>query len=208
MFRRFSMLVLVLTLSLGVAASPATAKAETFHYSTRGLTAFASFYSIDETGCIDTYVDLNATDGKVKLTGKPAVISEMFIYLYQYNFCTGEWLAEAFGYASLAPDEFVIDKSLNSATLSANISLYDYVSGTDFPVTIDVTWASAGSVYQQKYHAQYRSPGFKYNYRFMGTFRSATASGSVNAAGIEFTPEPSAYAELANVKSGEVDIVK
>jgi hypothetical protein len=201
-------LILVLALALSVGAAPAAAKAETFHYSTRGLTAYANFYSVDESGCIETYADLNATDGRVKQTGKPAVTSEMFVYMYQYDFCSGEWLVDAFGFASLAADEFVIDKGLNSATLVATINVYDYVSGSEFALSIDVTWSSTGGVYQQKFHAQYRSPEFKYNYRFMGTFRGATAAGSISGAGMEFAPWPASYAELANVKSGEVGIAK
>ena len=208
MFRRIFLFVLILALALSVGVAPAAARAETFHFSTRGLTAYANFYRVDDSGCIETYADLNATDGKVKQTGKPEMISEMFVYLYQVDFCTGEWLLEAFGYASLAPDDFVIDKGFNSATLRAEISVYDYVSGSEFPLSVDISLATTGGVYQQKYHAQYRSPEFKYNYRFMGTFREATAAGSVYGAGIEFAPWPSSYAELANVKSGEVDIFK
>lgn len=207
-FTRISLIALVLALALSAAISPAAAKAQTIHFSTRGMTGSASFYDLDETGCIETFADVYAVDGRVKQTGKPAVFSEMFVFLYQYDYCSGLSLLEGFGYTPLAAGDFVINKKVDAAALHTSLSVYDYISGTDLPATVDLIWTGTGGVYQQKYHAQYRTPGFRYNYRSMGTFRQAEASGSLQAAGIEFALSPSGYAELANVKSGEVDIAK
>jgi hypothetical protein len=41
----------------------------------------------------------------------------------------------------------------------------------------------------------------------MGTFRDATASGTVSDGTTNFTPEPAVFADMGSVKQGEVDII-
>jgi hypothetical protein len=205
MYRRIFIFLLVLAVTLSVGVVPAAARAETYHFSSKGLTAYADFFSWD--GCVETYASISATDGKVKQTGKPAVVSEVWVYVSAYNYCTDEYLS-ADGYASLAADEFQINRGLGTATLVTTINVYDYYNGNSFPLSIDLTWTGSGGVYQEKYHSQYRAPGYSYNSRWMGTFRDALASGSVSGAGIEFAQEPTYSAQLANVKQGSVDIIK
>jgi hypothetical protein len=107
----------------------------------------------------------------------------------------------------LAAGEFQIDKMLTTATLNATIEVFDEVSGTSFPVDISVSWAGFGASTTQKDHFQIHGPDFKVNSRFMGTFRDATASGTVSDGTTNFTPEPAVFADMGSVKQGEVDII-
>ena len=208
MFRRIAVIVLVLGLALSVAVAPAAAKTETFHFSFKGQFAEALFSTVDETGCIETFVYVAGQDGKVKQDGKPVVESIAILNIIQFNFCTGETLLDAFGIATLAPDDFVIDKQLNEATLNTTMVVDEFLTGTTFPVDINVSWTGVGPATTVKDRFKIREPGFKLNSRFMGTFRLAEASGTVSGLGMNFTPEPAFFAQMGNVKTGDVLIFK
>ena len=208
MFRRITLLVLVLGLMLAAAVTPAAAKTETFHFSFKGQFAEAIFSTFDETGCIETFAYVAAQEGKVKVDGGPTADSFAIVNLFQFNHCTVEVLLDAFGFVNLAPDEFVIDKKLNQATLTTTIVVDEFVSGTTFPVDVNVAWTGVGETSTVKDHFQVKEPGFKLNARFMGTFRQAQASGTVTALGINFAPGPAVFAQMGDVKQGVVSIIK
>jgi hypothetical protein len=95
-----------------------------------------------------------------------------------------------------------VDKKLNSATLNTTIEVCDFVSGTCFPVAINLTWSGTGSLRNEKGKFQSDNGSCKFRSDFNGSFRDAVATGSVTALGINFTPEPSVFAQMADVKSG------
>lgn len=186
----------------------ALAGAVTFHFSFKGQDAFAFFESFDSSGCIGTFVGVSAVDGSVKTgPGQPAVESSAFMFIDQFDFCTGISLISAFGSNPLVADEFQIDKNLNSATLNTAIVVCCDSSGTSFLVPVGVNWTGTGDPFRQKNHFQIKTPGFKLNFRFDGTFRNAEASGSVSVGGTNLTPDPAVFAQMGSVKQGEVAIV-
>ena len=206
MFRRITLIILVVGLTLSLAVTPAAAKTETFHFKFQGQFADAFFGTVDETGCIETFVHVAAQDGKVKVDGKPEVQSIATVHIEQFNHCTTEFLVLAFGLAALAPDEFVIDNKLNQATLTTTIVVEEFITGTTVPVDVNVTWTGVGVTSTFKDHFQIKEPGFKFNRHAMGAFRDAQATGTVIGMGINFTPEPAFEATMGNVKIGEVTI--
>jgi hypothetical protein len=201
------LLILALALSALVATPASAAGAETLHFSFKGQTADAFFSSVDPSGCVFTEVGVFAVDGRVKETGHPAVSSEAFIFISQFDACTDTLLLAADGSATLAPGEFQIDQQLTTASLNTTIEVFDFVSGTSFPVDVSVSWTGVGATFRIKDHFQIKTPGFKVNSRFDGTFREATASGTVSDGTTNFTPEPAVFAELGSVKQGEVVII-
>jgi len=52
-----------------------------------------------------------------------------------------------------------------------------------------------------------KMPGFTTNSTFAGSFRQATASGSMTAGATNFSPGPAVIAQLASAKTGELDVV-
>jgi hypothetical protein len=200
-------LILALVLTALVAPSASAARAETLHFSFKGQFAEAAFESIDPSGCVDTFVFVNAVDGTVKEKGHPAASSMAFIAIDQFDFCTDTELLFAEGEATLAAGEFQIDKMLTAASLNATIEVTDFVSGTSFPVDVSVVWTGVGATRKEKDHFQIKAPDFKVNARFMGTFRDATASGTVSDGTTNFTPESAVFADMGSVKQGEVDII-
>ena len=206
MKRLFMILALALT-ALTVTSVSGAAGASTLHFSFKGQFAEAVFDSVDPSGCIETFVFVEGVNGTVKETGHPAVSSMAVITIDQFDFCTGTETLFADGQATLAAGEFQIDKMLTTATLNATIEVFDFDSGTSFPVDISVSWTGVGATTTQKDHFQIKGPGFTVNSRFMGTFRDATASGTVSDGTTNFTPESAVFADMGSVKQGEVDII-
>jgi hypothetical protein len=206
MKRLFLIFALALT-ALAATSVSGAAGASTLHFSFKGQFAEADFDSVDPSGCVETFVFVEGVNGTVKETGHPAASSTAVIVIDQFDFCTSTETLFAVGETTLAAGEFQIDKMLTTATLNATIEVFDEVSGTSFPVDISVSWAGFGASTTQKDHFQIHGPDFKVNSRFMGTFRDATASGTVSDGTTNFTPEPAVFADMGSVKQGEVDII-
>lgn len=206
MKRLFLILALALTALTATSVSGA-AGASTLHFTFKGQFAEVGFDSLDPSGCVDTFVYVEGVNGTVKETGQPTASSLAVVVIDQFDFCTSTELLFAQGEATLAAGEFQIDKMLTTATLDTTIEVFDEVSGTSFPVDISVSWTGVGATTTQKDHFQIHGPDFKVNSRFMGTFRDATASGTVSDGTTNFTPESAVFADMGSVKQGEVDII-
>jgi hypothetical protein len=206
--KRFALALAAVVSALVVAFPAYAAPADTIHFSFRGPSADAFFTSIDPSGCIQTDVTVFAVDGRFKQDGAPQVESSAFVGISRFDVCTGTLLLDAFGSATLAPTEFVVDRELTSAALETTVTVTDFVSGTSFPVEMAVSWTGTGATFRQKTHSQIKTPGFMQTSRFDGTFREAAASGTVSDGTTNFTPEPAAFAALRSVKEGAVTIVR
>src|SRR6266498_5224316 len=195
---------------LALALPARAAGAETLHVKFQGQTAQAEFSSAQ--GCVQTVVYVLATDGRFKTDpGGPEVASGGEVYVSQEDVCTQTQLVDAFGFAALAPDEFQIDEQLTAATLTATIEVSDFTSGISFPVHVSVSWTGFGDTFSQddRFHVK-EAPGVWVNFHLDGTFRQATASGTVSDGTTNFTPEPALLTgntRLGSIKVGEVDII-
>jgi hypothetical protein len=200
-----SLAVVLMALALPVRA----AGAETLHVNFKGQTAQAEFSSTH--GCVQTVVYVLASDGRFKTDpGGPEAASGAESYIFQSDVCTQTQLLAAYGFAVLAPSEFQIDQQFTAATLTATIEVFDDVSGTSIPVAVSVRWTGFGDTFSQDDRFHLKVPGLKVNFHLDGTFREATASGSVSDGTTNFTPEPALLTgntRLGSIKVGEVDII-
>ena len=196
----------VLALSLAAFLMPGPASAgDIFRF--RGEGASAIFSSSDESGCIWTDVYVNPNEGVFQSPpGKGSASSSVYMYITQYDYCTSTPLIAAEGWAPLAASDFQVFGNLSSATLTATVSLFDYVSGTWFDVYVDLTWNGTYSVIRQSSSTHYNSPGCKFKQRFTGSFRPAEATGTVSDGVINYTPNPSWGYDIYNARSGEIFI--
>jgi hypothetical protein len=192
-------------------ALPARADgAETLHVKFQGQTAQAEFSSTQ--GCVQTVVYVLATDGRFKTDpGGPEAASGAESYIFQSDTCAQTQLRAAYGFAVLAPDEFQTDQRFTAASLAATIQVADVVSGTSFPVAVSVRWAGFGDTFSQDDRFHLKEPGLKVNFHLDGTFREASASGTVSDGTTNLTPEPALLTgntRLGSIKVGEVDIIR
>jgi hypothetical protein len=196
--------VAVLAIVLNVGAAQAASAAGAERYDFKGDNAYADFFT--ESGCVVTYVSIFATDDRTR-SGPEGSASRSGAYasMYQYDSCTWQQLKSAYGYTELAPDAFQLRGQ--DANLATTVELFDYVSGSSIPVTIDVTWTATGSSSTGISHYLYRSPSFKEIYHSVGTYREASAVGTMTTSdGTNLTPNPTSYAALASSKSGYLQI--
>jgi hypothetical protein len=200
-------LAIIAVLAMAVSASPVHAASETSHVSFQGQTAHATFQSTDPGGCLVTSAFVLATDGRTK-TGPGGSLAESvaLVSVSQFNPCTDTQLLGADGSAVLAADDFQMDSRLTAATLDSRIELFDFVSGTSFPVDVSLAWTGSGDTVTEKSHFLLDAPGLKVNLRSSAIRRGGTATGTVTDGTTNFTPEPSAFAQLLSAKIGEVTI--
>jgi hypothetical protein len=163
--------------------------------------------STDSSGCVITSVAVFTDDNRYNYgPGGPEVLPLLTVLLSKFDQCTGTLLLEAGGQA--VPEELQTDKQLTTATLDTTIKLSDSVSGNSVPVSVNIEWTGTGATVTQRSHNQIKLPGFKMNSRFSGTFRDATAVGTVSDGTTNFTPEPATSARLGSVQGGEVGIFR
>jgi hypothetical protein len=199
-----ALLGLTLALPYRLSAVPVQ---QTFHFKFVGRPGEAVFDSFDLSGCVETFIYLQAVDGRIKQIGRPQVSSSASVFISQTDNCTQAQLIAASGSATLEDAAFQIPKDLTSAALNTTIEVFDFVSNTSFPVDISVNWVATGEAVNERDHFMLRVGGFRINSSFAGTFRGATASGSVTAGGTNFSPNSAVFADLSAVKSGELDVV-
>lgn len=200
------------TILLGLLAvvllAPAPASAETLRFSQGALGASATFRSIDDTGCVLTDTFIAAQDERRKDGAGPGTEgSSAILSISRYDQCTGETLLAAQGSATLAPEAFTID-GLDSASLVAPIEVVDELSGTPLTVDVSLAWSGYGEPLRVRDTTQIWTSAFTVNFRFDGTDRFASASGTVTDGATDFAPLPADEAFLKDISAGRIEITR
>lgn len=192
--------------ALALPSRSAAAPGQTFHSNFRGLTADADFFSFDSSGCVQTSAFVTATNGRIAMLGRPETSSSVSVSLSQFDVCTFTDLLEAFGSATPPEGAFLINKKLTSATLNTSVEVFDFISSATFTVDISLSWSGSGALSTSKDHVLLRQPGLTVNFKTSSTSRQATASGSMTGNGTNFSPFPSSFADLMDVKQGVLEV--
>ena len=204
--------VVIALASLALLALPSAALAADV-YRFRDSGASASFSTLSDDGCIATYANIFAGENVARSTQNangtspaPGSSSGTGIGIFQYDQCSNTVIRDASGWSLLSDQDFQMSHRLDGATLTATIEVYDYVSDTTFPVTVDLAWIGDGDITRGNNSYHYQSPGHIMNGHFNGTFRDATASGTISDGTTNFAAEASEYGSLYSAKSGSVSI--
>jgi hypothetical protein len=210
MMRRFIQGGLV-AIALSCASLPAaTQAAEVTQMQFSGRTVQAEFLSFDPSGCIGTYVGLQAIEDRTQTTGQPATTSSVLMAIVQRDVCQDQALImEAAGVTQVPVGTLQIDQQLKAAALTARLQVFDDVTASEYPVDVNLAWTATGEpAYQYKARVQSSGPGYRLNSLTTGTIRPAVASGTVSLAGSRnLAPEPSVQARIKDARSGTVEIV-
>ncbi len=208
----------VFVLVLAVLTLPTTTwAAETFHFKFQGQRAEAFFFSMDLSGCIFTNVEVSAGDNSDIFLDSPgppssSSASQANITISQFDICMLMPLLFATcpdPFAPLAEDDFqVIGIKLDSARLNTTLECLDFLSLSSFNVNVDLDWTGAGDLSRQNDNSHFHSPGDIGHFRGTSTSRFAEASGMVSDGATNFTPNPSDFAQILSVKSGQGTIIK
>ncbi len=197
------LLVLMVASLLGGPLSVHAAEASQTQFSGQ----FAHGYSASsESDCIATHVYVSAFDGRISYDpGQPAVDSFAYLSISRYNSCTGEWLGSLDAHGPLAADAFQVDRRLNTATLRTTLTAYDWSSGTEQLLNVNVSWTADGELIRSRSSWGYSSPGFRVNGHYVGSERPAGLAGTISN-GSDLTLNLSGAGSIGSAKSGSVSI--
>ena len=149
----------------------------------------------------------------VVLTTQTGTSPDHFLTLLisQYEISTGNVLID--GRAETDNFTITFDPQLASATLHVSNAIFeDESSFTFFNADIDLTWTATSDLTSQNFHDHFRVPGMVFNSHFRGTFRDATATGSIlgksvpNRGDLQFAPVPSSMGQLQSNQFGSIDV--
>lgn len=183
-------------------------------YALRGLVASVGFDSYDPTGCINTYVDVTASDTRSHQGGKPVGATGMYLRIHRYDHCEGRLLVDAGDYVALAEGALRIDPGLASAELNASVELFDYASGSPLPVQVHLAWAAVDSPPREHYHYQEKylnlrnGAGYTEIRTGTGVYQYASVTGSISDGSREFASTPPGWAWLSRLRSGSIEIAR
>ncbi len=144
----------------------------------RDLGAYANFASADpaDPACTVNYAGITAVESRSHPgPGRPDSNVWVDVYLSRYSYCNGyQQLVDATGRADVGKAALQVNGSLDQARLRATVPVYDTVSGTTFPVAIDISFTPAGELVVTA----------------AGKYRDAAATGHVVAQGIDYATDP------------------
>ena len=99
-------------------------------------------------------------------------------FVEQFDICRGSPLLNAEGTAPVSAAEFQIDKKLGSARVTKTVTLTDE-SGNSLDVSVDLTWTATSQPEVTRNRFYSRTPGRITHEQNKGTFREASAAGTV-----------------------------
>jgi hypothetical protein len=199
------LIALVVTgLMLTVALKAAWAKPLFERSIVRNRSAFAQWTVAG--AATTTFVDIIAVERAVSATASSGAEPFVLVTVNQTDNATGEFLFQAFGETS----QFVlqVNGNLSSARLSAALGLFDFISGTTEPFTVNLTFTGVGEVLEEKNHFTSNEGGVVINVFGDVLERPASAAGTVSGMGINFTPVPTVHAFIQKIHSGTVIVTK
>jgi hypothetical protein len=219
---RRSLVVVVLgaLLALVVAASPAQAAGNTFHFSAKGpgAEAFWSTFPVSgepEPGVVYTDTFLFTAQQAVREGGTRFEDKFLFIDQFTYKFDRrGNFIlvSETFGSASGDAVALTVDaQRLTSASVSADVALTtcteehgEFVCVDAGTATLRASWTSTGELVRVRETFRTKSKTFTEVFRFKGTLLDATASGGMN--GTDFGT--SLLADIFDASSANLSICR
>jgi|RhiMetdeSRZDD1v2_1073273.scaffolds.fasta_scaffold1026006_1 hypothetical protein len=210
------LVVLGVLLALVVAASPAQAAGNAFHFSVKGPGAEA-FWSTFPTqgepqpGVVYTDTYLQTAAQAVREDGTRFDDKFLFIDQFSYKFDRrGNFIfvSETFGFASGNDVNLTVDaRRLTTASVTATVALTtcteehgEFVCVDAGTATVHAAWTGTGELLRVSDTFRVTSKTFTEVSRFRGTFRDATATGGLN--GTDFGT--SQFADIFNASSADL----
>jgi hypothetical protein len=210
------LVVLGVLVALVVAASPAQAAGNAFHFSVKGpgAEAFWSTFPTQgepEPGVVYTDTYLQTAAQAVREDGTRFDDKFLFIDQFSYKFDRrGNFIfvSETFGFASGNDVNLTVDaRRLTTASVTATVALTtcteehgEFVCVDAGTATVHAAWTGTGELLRVSDTFRVTSKTFTEVSRFRGTFRDATATGGLN--GTDFGT--SQFADIFNASSADL----
>jgi hypothetical protein len=203
-FRPWSLATLMLLGSISVARADATAT----NFKITGETVTASFEASDPADpCLrDTVIVISGNSvEKVSPGGKKTASKQTLLIVVQEEICLGISLLNGAGTTS---QHSLNIKTADSASLTATVPVADSISQQIIDFSVNLTWTATGPAVTEYHKEMFRDRdlGILVITGLRGSHAPAVATGSVVAAGSNFTPEPSTGAEIQTQNEGTLTV--
>lgn len=154
-------------------------------------------------GYVDHWVYIHGNDSVYHESGggTPDYSTGVSLDISRYNSCNGRYTS---GFGWVSPDSLGINGSLSSATITASIPMCNYSSafwsswalyaGTS---KVSVTWTATGPKVSDTFTNTFRSPDFRFRFRFTGVRRTAATTGSVSYLGTTYSLGSPGFASIS-----------
>jgi hypothetical protein len=167
--------------------------------------ANASFSSLDQSGCVETFVFVFGSNETVKQgPGAPATGPLAVVQLSQFDFCNNT-LGEYFGIVEDAA--FEVSRKLDQAHLKATVPGFLDETGAEAPAVVDLTWTGAGELFSETDRTRLKFPGSMLTQWFKGTFRPAQVTGTVTVGKQNLAADP-VDALIIRATQGSFEVVR
>lgn len=173
--------------------------------------ASVDFSNVSSDGCIYTDAGVSVYDNLT--TPGQNTTQTAFIYLSEWNYCTGVPLVEAGDFdpttgLSTFTGTIQLASDLTTAKVTGAAPMYDWVSGTQlFTTSIDLTFNGYGPTSRFSDSQHFQAPGYVMNSHYSGTSRTAEASGAfTDQNDINLAAQPTTYGYLLNTSGGTVQL--
>jgi hypothetical protein len=203
--RRFGVVIGVILPLLLVAATADAAGSIVTKYRFSGTFAEAEWFHSSSNSFTDTYVNLSTGGNSAEL------FVDRFYATFdsQDNFTGGtEVFADVTRRFTYSIDAHkLMSASVSGSSIRATRCVYDAnfdATCTDIRIPLDISWTGQGPLGRGSFAEHFKYGDFSYSDHFHGTFRDATASGTLN--GATLSASSLEYADLGQSKYGEVDI--
>lgn len=205
---------------LQISFTRGTKKPTVFKSSFRGSLAFADWFSEEEDGFSETFVGL--VDGRSKFgPGRPIAEATLDLFHVTEEFDPATetvTVTEMFGFTTLDPNQFGIDRRLRSAFVDAELTLDGsrcvFTGDVDdgeaecesftADVTVSVTWIGEGGIVRDRFIERVQGDDFRFTLHFQGASRDATADGSVTGE-VDLVSGPAQFATIAKEASSVME---
>jgi hypothetical protein len=175
-------LVTVVALALGVLFWPSTIRAQGASPVEVGSGAAleASGWGVDDTGCIETVVDVDAYD---------FATSAVLVYISRSDVCAQTQLFSGSAWLDPADPGVETWPERGTATVRVSVPLFDWVSQSNVVADLDLTWNGTGERVRDRY-VSHAGPGCSFFVQDTGTWEAASVTGSIAVGETEFMPGP------------------
>jgi hypothetical protein len=211
MKRHVSVVMILVLVMIGMLLPLSVGAASKYRAQMRDSTVHASSWEFDE--CVESGVSLSASHSDVKQhspPGRPETFkgTAVWLYIVEYDWCTGDISQSIFGYAELPASSLVVDKQLGRATLNATVTAYDEIADEELTLDIAMEWEAFGPKMTGHGTSHFRGSGFSYHSRWHGTFRDAVASGTILDNGTNYAPDMFEWAMIGQSRGGWMEMIK
>jgi hypothetical protein len=193
---------------LQISFTRGTKKPTVFKSSFRGSLAFADWFSEEE-------------DGSKFGPGRPIAEATLDLFHVTEEFDPATetvTVTEMFGFTTLDPNQFGIDRRLRSAFVDAELTLDGsrcvFTGDVDdgeaecesftADVTVSVTWIGEGGIVRDRFIERVQGDDFRFTLHFQGASRDATADGSVTGE-VDLVSGPAQFATIAKEASSVME---